>query len=123
MSVHILEDDPGVLDSMVILLEELGHNVVAHVDAESFFDKTVPSGTDTVIVDLGLPGINGSQVVRWVMKLREKPRVFVISGQVQSDIDSQLKDFPEVALVKKPLTEDQLVSFVHQGQIPNGELQ
>lgn len=95
-------------DSLGLILANLGYEVVSYPDAESLFRASPPAGRDTVIVDLSLPGISGGQVVRWLLKLAEPPRVVVISGQSQSAIDHQLRGLPSVGVVRKPLDVDTL---------------
>jgi len=111
-SVHILEDDPGVSDSLRFLLQALGHDVVLHPDAESFFEGPPPSEDDVVIVDLGLPGIGGAQVIRWLDRLTPRPRVIAITGQAQKVIEDELRDLPLVRLLRKPLSGDTLVALL-----------
>lgn len=110
--VHIVEDDPGVSDSLRFLLQALGHDVVSHPDAESFFEGAPPTGRDVVIVDLGLPGIAGSQVIRWLSKLAPRPRIIAISGQAQKVIEDEMRDLPATAVLRKPLSGESLVALL-----------
>lgn len=111
-TVHIVEDDPGVSDSLRFLLQALGHDVVSHPDAESFFECPPPGERDVVIVDLGLPGIGGAQVIRWLQRLTPRPRIVAISGQAQKVIEDELRDLPLVQLLRKPLSGDTLVAVL-----------
>lgn len=110
--VHIVEDDPGVSDSLRFLLQALGHDVVSHPDAESFFECLPPGARDVVIVDLGLPGIGGAQVIRWLESMATRPRIIAISGQPQKVIEDELRDLPPVELLRKPLSGDRLVAVL-----------
>lgn len=78
--VHIVEDDPAVGDSLALLLAQIGHESRVYPDAESFFECHPPGADDTVIVDLGLPGLSGMQVVRWLASLKVPPKVIAITG-------------------------------------------
>lgn len=99
-------------DSLGLILANLGHDVVPYPDAESLFRAAPPAGRDTVIVDLSLPGISGGQVVRWLLKLAEPPKVVVITGQSQSAIDHQLRGLKPVGIVRKPLDVESLASAI-----------
>jgi FixJ family two-component response regulator len=103
MSVHVLEDDPGVSDSLSLLLGHLGFEVVCHSDAEEFFRSTPPNGRDVVFVDLMLPGISGKEVIRWLQQLRDPPRIVAMSGQSQSVIDAELRGVGVTQVIRKPL--------------------
>ena len=112
MAVHILEDDPGVSDSLLTFLRGMGHDVVTYPDAESFFEAEPPSHDDTIIVDLLLPGISGARVIRWLQGLREPPRVIAITGQPQKAIEKQLRGLGNVQLLRKPLSSQTIASIV-----------
>lgn len=111
-TIHIVEDDPGVSDSLSFLLRALGHDVVSHPDAESFFEGTPPAADDVVIVDLGLPGIGGAHVIRWLQCMTPRPRVIAISGQPQKVIEDELRDLSMVEVLRKPLSGDTLVAVL-----------
>ncbi|MFD2182412.1 response regulator [Rhodoplanes azumiensis] len=107
MAVHVVEDDPGVSDSLAILLEHLGFEVVCHADAEDFFRAGPPAGQDIVFVDLILPGISGAELIRWLNGLKEPPRIVAMSGQSQNTIDLQLRGLEGVgamSIIRKPLS-------------------
>lgn len=113
MTVHILEDDPGVSDSLETFMKGLGHDAVVYRDAESFFGGEPPSSSDTIIVDLMLPGIGGAGVIRWLLGLKNPPRVIVISGQAQASIDRQLSGMTEkLAVLRKPLSPQIIATMV-----------
>ena len=107
MAVHVVEDDPGVSDSLAILLEHLGFEVVCHADAEDFFRGSPPTGRDIVFVDLILPGISGAELIRWLNNLKDPPRIVAMSGQSQNTIDLQLRGITglsEMNIIRKPLS-------------------
>lgn len=104
MAVHVLEDDPGVSDSLALLLDHLGFEVVRHPHAEEFFRSTPPTGRDIVFVDLMLPGISGKEVIRWLQQLRDPPRIVVMSGQSQGTIEAELRGIGITQVIRKPLS-------------------
>lgn len=112
MTVHIIEDDPGVGDSLAMLLGQIGHSARVYPDAESFFEAPPPSSSDTVIVDLGLPGLSGVQLIRWINGLKQPPKVIAITGQSNRNIMEMLGDEQPAVLLRKPLTEEVLVSHL-----------
>lgn len=109
VTVHIVEDDPGVGDALALLLQQIGHEVVVHPDAESLFEDPPPAAQDTVIVDLGLPGVSGVQVIRWLSRLKASPKIIAISGQPRKAIEKMLGDDQPAILLRKPLTEEAII--------------
>lgn len=112
MTIHIVEDDAGVSDSLLVLLKNMGHDAIAYPDAESFFRTEPPGPADTIIVDLLLPGISGVGVIKWLMKLKSPPRIVAITGQNQSAIDAQVRGTALPRLMRKPLTVDAITELV-----------
>lgn len=112
MTVHILEDDPGVSDSLDLLLRGMGHRTVAYPDAESFFEGPLPASDDTVLVDLRLPGISGAQVIRWLRGLEAPPRVIAISGQARSAIEAQVAGIDHLEVLRKPLNPEKIAALL-----------
>ncbi|MDR3495982.1 MAG: response regulator [Ancalomicrobiaceae bacterium] len=112
MKVHILEDDAGVNESLRTLLQAFGYTVTSHENAASFFLAHPPEADELVIVDLGLPDIDGASVIRWVESLSRPPRVIVISGQPQRLIDRALKDVPNITVLRKPLSGESLMPLL-----------
>lgn len=112
MSVHVIEDDSGVRDSLVLLLRQLGYDPSSYADAESFMTGNVPAVSDTVIVDLGLPGMSGAHLLRWLQSLAEPPRVIVISGQSQAKLTDWLRGLNVPHLIRKPLSMDAIAPLL-----------
>lgn len=112
MTVIILEDDAAVCDAIATFVGQLGHEVRAFSDAESFFAGMVPSGDDVVIVDIGLPGIDGTRVIQWLQALAEPPRILAITGQSQTAIRDFLEGMPSTHLLRKPLSAAELALYI-----------
>ena len=100
---YIVEDDQAVGDSLVLYLGAHGHLARRFGDAESFFREVVPGASDTLIVDVGLPGMSGGQLLRWVSSLRERPTIIVISGQSERDLRVELSGIDVKRLIRKPI--------------------
>jgi FixJ family two-component response regulator len=113
VAVHILEDDPGVSDSLQTFLEGMGHDAFVYRDAETFFGQEPPASQDTIIVDLLLPGISGARVIRWLLTLKDPPTVIAISGQAQSVIDRQLSGLVgSLKILRKPLSSKTIANIL-----------
>lgn len=111
MIVHLIEDDDAVLDALALVLEELGHEVSCFRDAEAFFDNALPDPADLVIVDLGLPGAGGDDVIIWLRNLSSPPRILAISGKPKAMLDNIEIDLASLTLLRKPLSVHQLTGY------------
>lgn len=112
MTCHVIEDDPGVSDSLVLLLTLMGIAVFSYPDAETFIERGRPAAGDTVIVDLVLPGASGADLITWLADRPAPPRIVAISGQSQRAIEEQVGRLPIADVVRKPLGAEALAALI-----------
>jgi DNA-binding response OmpR family regulator len=110
VTVFIVEDDTGVSDSLKLVVEQMGYDAVALESAEHLIEHGTPGGGDTVIVDLGLPGISGNALIRWVQRLADPPRVVAITGQPQNMIRAMTHGLALDSLLRKPLSSEAIAA-------------
>jgi DNA-binding response OmpR family regulator len=92
MRVLIIEDDPAIASNLYDYLEERGHAVDAASDGVTGLHLAITGGFDAIVLDLGLPGMDGSTVCR---RLREDAR----------------KDTPVLMLTARDTLQDKLEGF------------
>jgi len=108
--IHVVEDDYGVRDALIELVSGLDHVVLAYADGEAFVQAGVPDPDDLVFVDLGLPGMAGVEVIAWLRKLPNPPRIIAISGRPRVDIDLMLSGMSDLPLLRKPLAPEAIAA-------------
>ena len=112
--VLVVEDE--VLVQMLVLevLEDLGLEALEANDGPSALD-IVRSGIrlDLLVTDVGLPGMNGRQLVEAARELRPELKVLFTSGfpDIGSAPSSKLAD---AILLTKPYRRDELATKVRQ---------
>jgi len=62
--VLVVDDDPAVADSMVMLLEVVGHDVRAAASGEAALELARSFRPQVVLLDIGLQGMDGYEVAR-----------------------------------------------------------
>jgi PAS domain S-box-containing protein len=100
-SVLVVDDDPGVLNVAVSMLESLGHRVTTAIDGASALRWINEGGPfDLLLTDIVLPGgMNGVQLATAALELRPELRVLLMSGYAEQALAEQ--DFP-AHLLRKP---------------------
>ncbi|MEX2624070.1 MAG: response regulator [Acidimicrobiia bacterium] len=62
--VLVVDDEPGIVRALGINLRALGYEIEAAASGEEALRKAADHRPDAVILDLGLPGIDGVDVIR-----------------------------------------------------------
>jgi PAS domain S-box-containing protein len=70
MRVLVVEDGADLLESMIILLELMGHTVIAAADGRAAIELAKRERPDAALIDIGLPDMDGYDVAR---ALRREP--------------------------------------------------
>ncbi|HXG27161.1 MAG TPA: HD domain-containing phosphohydrolase [Candidatus Binatia bacterium] len=112
--VLIAEDDAANRALLSRLLERSGYRSIAVADGRDALKAAVDAAPDLVLLDVGLPGLNGLDVCR---RLRADPRtvalpIILVTGQAASrdvvaGLDAGADDF-----VRKPYDEAELMARI-----------
>lgn len=106
-SVLVIEDDPAIRQSLVRHLAGAGFDVDATSTGVAGVESFAGSGWDVVLLDLGLPDIDGADVLRMIRGLGDVP---VIIATAQDDERSivELLDAGADDYVVKPFSAAQI---------------
>jgi two-component system KDP operon response regulator KdpE len=64
--ILVVDDEPQIVRALGINLKALGYRVVTAASGEEALRKAAEHRPDTIILDLGLPGIDGIDVIRGI---------------------------------------------------------
>jgi CheY-like chemotaxis protein len=78
--VLVIDDNRDAADSMAVLLQLDGHEVAAVYSSEEGLLKTASFSPDIVLLDIGLPQMDGYEVARRLIETGFKGRLIAISG-------------------------------------------
>lgn len=111
--VYIVEDDDAVRDSLQMVLESMGHKVVAFTNANSFLDYYHDDLCGCLVLDIRMPGMTGMQLQR---KLNEAnsilPIIFVTGhGDIPMAVEAMQKG--AIDFIEKPYREQELLDKIN----------
>jgi CheY-like chemotaxis protein len=78
LRILVIEDNPDGRETLCVLLELLGHQVVAASDGIAGVDKGLSWRPEVALVDIGLPGLDGYEVARRLRAALDR-RIFLIA--------------------------------------------
>jgi CheY-like chemotaxis protein len=115
-TVLVVEDEADIMLTIRLTLQAEGYGVVgvnSGEEALAIFRATPP---DVTILDIGLPGIDGLEVVR---RLRANPscsaaRVIVSSAHASGDVRRLTEALQCSAYLTKPFSTTELVATIAQ---------
>jgi two-component system KDP operon response regulator KdpE len=86
--VLVVEDDPAIRSALIRSLGERGHAVASAADAMSGLREAVESRPDLVVLDLGLPDLDGTEMLRMLRAVSQVP---VIVATARDDDQSVVR--------------------------------
>jgi len=105
----MVDDDPALLRTLSMNLEARGYRVTTAADGESALTSMRHDQPDLVILDLGLPGVPGTEVLRELRTWSAVP-VIVLSARHGSDDKVEALDLGADDYVTKPFGIDELLA-------------
>jgi CheY-like chemotaxis protein len=111
--VLVIEDEATVRDLVVDVLGELGYRAVEAADGPSGL-KLLQSGMhlDLLITDIGLPGLNGRQVVDAARPLRPDLKVLFMTGYAENATIANGYLEPGMEMITKPFAIEALATRI-----------
>jgi CheY-like chemotaxis protein len=68
LRVLVVDDNADMAEGMALLLKEEGHDVRTIHDGPTALQAAVDYRPHAVLLDIGLPGLNGYEVAKWIRK-------------------------------------------------------
>ena len=110
-SILIVDDEPQIARALRVALSARGYEVSTAGNGETALDLVATGSPDVVLLDLGLPGIDGVEVVRRLRGWTSIPVIVVSVREGQSDkvaaLDAGADDY-----LTKPFGMDELLARI-----------
>ena len=78
--VAVVDDDPGILQSLAYLLESADYAVLVYSSAAALLDSNDLAKIDCLISDIDMPGIDGFELLQMISVARPDLRTILITG-------------------------------------------
>ncbi|SMH55947.1 response regulator transcription factor CtrA [Maritimibacter sp. HL-12] len=113
MRILLVEDDPTTSRSIELMLTHANLNVYATDLGEEGVDLAKLYDYDLILLDLGLPDMNGLEVLRQLRSARIDTPILILTGS--DDTEDKLKGFGFGAddYMTKPFHREELVARIH----------
>ncbi|MDD2868898.1 response regulator transcription factor CtrA [Neomegalonema sp.] len=113
MRILLIEDDSAMARSIELMLKQEGFNVYATDMGEEGVDLGKLYDYDLILLDLGLPDMNGYEVLRQLRVAKVATPILILSGF--SGTENKVKGFGFGAddYMTKPFNKDELIARIH----------
>jgi FixJ family two-component response regulator len=110
--IGVVEDDQRILESLEMLLESAGHGARLFTSAMALLESSSLAEIDCLISDIGLPAMDGFELLRVVHTARPGLPVILITGQPEMLNRLPPAGAGDYLLFKKPFDGQELLSAV-----------
>ena len=108
-TVLVVDDEPQIVRALRINLSARGYDVLTAYDGKSALRVAVDEKPDVVVLDLGLPDIDGVEVIAGLRGWTSMP-IIVLSARTDSTLKVEALDAGADDYVTKPFGMDELLA-------------
>lgn len=109
MKVLVADDDPQIVRALRLTLQSVGYEVVTAADGAEAIRLTTSEHPDILMLDLGMPRLDGVEVIEAVRGWSDVP-ILVVSGRTGSADKVEALDAGADDYVTKPFAIDELLA-------------
>jgi len=125
-AILVIEDEQRIRESLAIRLSERGHDVETVARAIDGIERAVSGAFDAVVLDLGLPDLDGVEALRMIRAVSQVPVVVATARDDEQDIIDVLDKGADDYVVK-PYSADHLEARIRavlrrSSEITEGEI-
>jgi CheY-like chemotaxis protein len=108
--ILVVDDEPAVLRALTVALEAHGYEVVPAATGEAAVARAADSAPRVIILDLGLPGMDGLEVIRRVRAFLATTPIVVLSAWGDDAVKVESLDLGADDYVAKPFAMPELLA-------------
>jgi two-component system response regulator FixJ len=110
--VAVVDDDPGVRDSLRFLLEAAGHTVQTYDSAGRFLAEADPLRLGCLVLDQQMPRMTGLEMLASLRGRRVAMPVLLVTSIPRRTIAERATALGVVRVLEKPLVQDDLLGEI-----------
>ncbi len=110
--ILLVDDDRGLRHVLSSLLTDAGHTVESAGDGPEAVSRLDQGAVDIVLLDLGLPGMSGLEVLKHARALRKPPLVIVMTADDTSETLLEAVKRQAYRYLRKPFAPNEVVELI-----------
>ncbi|MBV1796655.1 response regulator transcription factor [Siccirubricoccus sp. G192] len=110
--VAVVDDDPGVRDSLRFLLETAGHDVAVYASGPQFLLRADPSRLACLVLDQQMPDMTGLDLLARLRAQGLATPVLLIVSTPGPAVARRAAELGVAGVIEKPLSQDDLLARI-----------
>ena len=110
ISVLVVDDEPLLLRTLILYLGSRGYLVTSASTGKAALEQLYATPPDLMVLDLGLPDMDGTEVITWARERLPRMPVVVLSARTGSQDKVTALDLGAADYVTKPFDVTELVA-------------
>jgi len=111
-SIHIIDDDEAVRESLDFLFDSAGLAVRIHESAPAFLETLDPMRTSCIVTDIRMPDMSGMELLRELRARGVEAPVIVITGHGDVPLAVEAMRAGAYDFLEKPFDDERLLDVV-----------
>lgn len=111
--ILVADDDPAIVESTTLILEEFGYDVDSTVDGQTIYkmEKDYP---DLLLLDIWMSGEDGREICKYLKKSHLTKHIPIIMVSASRDIQSSAKEAGADDFLAKPFDMEVLIHKINK---------
>jgi two-component system, LuxR family, response regulator FixJ len=120
-TVHIIDDDEAVRESLTFLLKTAQIDVCSYPSAAAFLESLPGAPSGCVVTDVRMPGMSGIDLLRRMKELANGMPVIVITGHGDVPLAVEAMKIGAADFLEKPFDDEVLLKSVRSALSQRGD--
>jgi two-component system KDP operon response regulator KdpE len=110
--ILVCDDEPAVLRALTVVLESHGYATTATATGEQAVAHAAAEPPDVVLLDLGLPGIDGRETIRRLRSFLLETPIIILSAWGEDETKVEALDLGADDYIEKPFAMPELLARI-----------
>ncbi|MFC1555767.1 response regulator [candidate division KSB1 bacterium] len=121
LKVLVVDDEEEFVSALVERFTLRDIYAVGVTDGKLAVERVSEHDFNTVILDIKMPGIDGLEVLKALLSLKPKLKIFIITGYGSTDLGADGLKAGAVAYLPKPIKINNLIQMMRESLDNDGE--
>jgi FixJ family two-component response regulator len=120
-TIVIVDDDDDLRETLAILLQSVGMDVISHPSTRSFLEDGIPPHANCLVLDVRMPGGSGLELQEKLVALGTRLPIVFITGHADVPMTVRAMKSGAINFLSKPFRDQELLDAIWEAIRIEGE--